>query len=85
MDVTRKSVNPLVSATSEVSKTEKTEYKKGKKVHNKQKAINDVIQLNEESEIKLLLELNNYNEQKFQNTDKLINHVSFQNPTFEMF
>ena len=39
-----------------------------KKSQEKQKAINDVIQLNEEAEKKLLLEINRYND-FFQNTD----------------
>ena len=31
------------------------------------------------------MEINKYNEQKLQNTDKLINDVSVQNATLEMF
>ena len=41
----------------------KIEYKMGKKQQDKQKAINYVIQLNEEAEIKLLLQIKKYNEQ----------------------
>ena len=51
----------------------------------KQKAINDVIQLNEEAEIKLILEINKYNENKSQNPEKLINDVSVKNATLETF
>ena len=49
-----------------------------KREQHKQRAINDVIQINEEVEIKLLLEIRKYNEQHLQNTDKLINDVSVQ-------
>ena len=40
----------------------KIEDKMGKQEQHEQKSINDVIQLNEEAEIKLLLEINKYNE-----------------------
>ena len=43
--------------------------------------INVVIQINEESGIKLLLEINKYDEQNLHNTDKLINDVSVHNVT----
>ena len=47
--------------------------------------INVVIQINEESGIKLLLEINKYDEQNLHNTDKLINDILVQNETLEMF
>ena len=53
MDTTSKIINPLVSTTFEVSKTEENRRSNGKKEQDKQKAINDVIQLNEEAGIKL--------------------------------
>ena len=55
MDAKRKSVNPLVSETFEVSMTEENR-RQNKKEQNKQKEINDVIQLNEEAEKRLILE-----------------------------
>ena len=56
-----------------------------KREQHKQRAINDVIQINEEVEIKLLLEIKKSNEHNLQNLDKLINYVSVQNATLEMF
>ena len=47
-----------------LARQNKMEYKMGKKEDDKQKSIKDVIQLNEEDEIKLLLEINRYNEEK---------------------
>ena len=47
-----------------------------KKEQYKQRAIYDIIQLNEEAEIKLLLKTNKYNERNLQNTEKMINDVS---------
>ena len=49
------------------------------------KAINDAIQLNKEAEIKSILEINKYNEQNLQNSEKLFNDISVQNSTLEMF
>ena len=63
----------------------KIEDKMGKKEQDKQKAINDVIQLNEEAEIKLLLEIKRYNLQHLHNTANLINDVSVQNTRLEFF
>ena len=48
----RKIIKPLVSETFEVSKTEEKIIQNGKKEQYKQKALNDIIQLNEEDKIK---------------------------------
>ena len=48
-----------------LERQKKIEDKTEKKGQDKQKAINDFIQLNEEAEINLPLEINKYNETKF--------------------
>ena len=68
-----------------LARQNKIEDKMEKKEQDKQISINDVIQLNEEAEMILLLEINRYNEQTFQNTEKLINDVSVQNETLKKF
>ena len=68
-----------------LERQKKIEDNTRKKEQYKQKAIHDVIQLNEEAEIKLPLEISKYNDEKIQNTGKLINDISVQNATLGIF
>ena len=61
-----------------LARQNKIEDKMGKKEEDKQKSINDVIQLNEEAEIKLLLEIKKYNEQNFRILTNLSMMIQFK-------